>query len=286
MRYYFFREWRANLRARPLVTIVVVLLAATGVAGTTILRFELSRALTWWENRFEQPLFEIYLDAAVAEDSAVALSAQLSALDQVQQAEYISATQAQREAEEYLGAIVFSILPQNPLPASVRLVIAPEFRTPHHVQKLTDSLAETPGITEVVSADRQVAIYSAGKGIITSYSTVLLAAALGWTIFWLFTGVFLIVRLRSPRWKVYQHLGAQPGWFRWPSMAEGFALGVCSSVAALLFTRLAVKAGWLPGGLPGQSGSELLAVLLVPAVIGCLAGWLAYRVQRHRGAIF
>lgn len=290
MRYYLLREWKASLRARPLVTIMVVLLAAAGLAGITLLRTQLFRALAWWESRFEYPHVEVYFDAAVPEDSIFTLSDRLAALTQIQQTEYISATEAQREAEEYLGMIAFSVLPENPLPASVRAVMAPEFRTLDHIQRLADSLVNVPGVVEVVSANQQIAIYSRGKKIITEYSTIFLITSTVWTVFWLFIGVYLAVRVRSPEWKVWRYLGVRPGWFRWPPMAEGLTLGVLVSVTAWFFTWLVPRFAWVSGNLPDQSQPEHLVSFGAPAVFGCLAGclagWLAYRIQRRHGAIF
>jgi len=286
MRYYLLREWKANLRARPFIAIVVVLLAATGLTGITMLQAQLSQALAWWEERFEYPHVEVYFDASVQEDSIIALSNRLTALTQIQQTEYISATEAQREAEEYLGVIAFSVLPENPLPASVRAVLAPEFRTPDHVRRLADSLANIPGIVEVVSANQQIAISSRGKKIITEYSAVFLVTSIVWTFFWLFIGVYLVMRVPSPEWKVWRYLGARPGWFRWPPMAEGFTLGVLISAVAWFFTWLAPRFAWVSGNLHDQSQPELLILFVAPAAIGSLAGWLAYRVHLHRGAAF
>jgi cell division protein FtsX len=286
MRHYFFKEWKANLRARPLVTLVVVALGAAGLIGTVLLRAEIDRALTWWEDRFEGSFVEIYLDPSVTDDHAVTMSERLEADLRIGRATYISAAEAQREAETYLGMIAFSVLPENPLPASIHLEIAHEFRSPDEVGQLADSLSGIPEITEIVSPDRQIAIYAQGEGIIADYKNILTVGSLGWTAFSLFYGVFLIGRVRAPVWQIWRYLGARPGWFRWPLMVEGAVLGLCCSVAAGLYFRLAASAGWLAAELPHGPYSGSLPLLIAPVVIGAIAGWLAYRVHRRHGMVF
>lgn len=286
MRHYFFAEWKANLRARPLVTLVVVVLGAAGLIGTMLLRAELGHALAWWEDRFAGSFIEVYLDSSLTAETAANLSAQLESDYRIQRATHVSAADAQQEAEAYLGVIAFSVLPENPLPASVRLELDPGARTPEGVVQLTDSLAGISGITEIVSPDGQIAIYAQGGDSITGYGQMLTIASLGWTAFWLFCGVFLIGRIRAPTWQIWRYLGARPGWFRWPLMAEGAILGLCCSIAAGLGFQLAVSAAWLPVNSLGQPFSGFFLLLTVPAAIGAMAGWLAYRVHRRRGLTF
>lgn len=283
---YFFKEWKSSLRARPLTTLVVVILAAAGLAGSTAIRAQLSRALTWWEGRFDEPVLEAYLKAPVTDEAAIALADQLDALQQVERVEFVSADEAQREAEAYLGTVAFAILPENPLPASVRLTVAPEYRTPYHMRYLADSLINVPGIIEVISADEQVEIYSRGRQIIIDYSVALQIASLGWAVFWLFVGIFLVLRIRSPEWMVWRYLGARPGWFRWPPMAEGLTLGVLVTALAWVSAGLLTPVGQIDIAPVNWRRVELFFFFAAPAFAGCLAGWLAYRVQRRRARFY
>ncbi|MFC1475437.1 cell division protein FtsX, partial [Candidatus Zixiibacteriota bacterium] len=272
--------------ARPLVTLVVVALGAAGLIGTVLLRTELDRARTWWADRFEGSFIEVYLAPSVTDDEAMALGEQLETDFRLQRATYISAAAAQEEAETYLGALTFSVLAENPLPASIRLEIALESRSPEAVQQLTDSLAGIPGLTEIISPDRQITIYAQGASIIVDYTNMLIAGSLCWTAFSLFFGVFLIGRVRAPVWRIWRYLGARPGWFRWPLMAEGAILGFCCSVAGGLYLRLTVSGEWFATGLPLGLASGFLPWLAAPALIGALAGWLAYRVHRRHSMTF
>jgi len=285
---FFIKQSIGNMRARPIITLVVVLLCAAGLAGSGALRGELDRALDWWESRFTEPLFEVYLDHSLTEEQAQALGVRIAELEQVQRVDFISAAEAQREAEHYLGAIAFSILPENPLPASLRLAIAPDYRNPLNIRLLTDTVITIDGINEIISADQQIAIYARGRQVITDYSTALSIASVGWTVFWLFIGVFLMLRTRATEAKVWRYLGARPGWLRWPPMTEGFILGLCA--AGLGWVLSHVISQYIhptvdmdtPAGL--ATGSEFVALLIILPIVGSLAGWLAYRMLRKKGA--
>ncbi len=283
MRRFFFKEWRANLRARPLLTFLIVLVAGAGLASVSAIRAELTGAQQWWNDRFALPLMEIYLDNSFPGDSITAFTESLEALPQIQSVEFVSAAEAQADAEEYLGAIAFSVLPANPLPSSIRLTFAPEFRTPEEAQHLADSLVMRSGVTDIMAAHGQMAVYVRGRDVITGYANLLLTAALGWLIFWLFIGLHVIMRVRSPHWRIWTYLGARPGWFRWPPMAEGLVLGLLSSVCAWLIGRFLIEAEWASLTKLVVNHRELIAFWTIPAIIGAASGWLAYRVNRPRG---
>ena len=280
-RYFLFKEWIANLRARPLVTILAVFFAAGGLAGSAALHTGLKDASRWWENRFAEPHIEVFLQAQVTEDTAQTLAARLAILPQIEQARYVSKEDARREAEAYLGPLAFSVLPENPLVPSIRLVLKPGVRSQYETRRLVDSFIGLPGVSEVVSADEQLAVYVRGCRIIDQYRTALVATSILWTISWLFCGVFLILRVRADHTKVWQYLGMPPGRLRWPSIAEGLTLGACSAVLGLLLIRLAVQPTWV-GVSAGLGSTEYSAVLGIPPVAGALAGWLAFRVHRRK----
>jgi len=160
---FLIKQAFGNMRARPLITLVVVVMCAAGLAGSGALRGELGRALDWWESRFTEPLFEVYLDNSLTEEQAQALRARIAALEQIQRIDFITAAEAKQEAERYLGAIAFSILPENPLPASFRVTIVPDYRNPYHIRRLTDSLITIGGVTDIISADKSPFMPGGGK---------------------------------------------------------------------------------------------------------------------------
>jgi len=278
MRHYFLKEWKANLRARPLVTLVIVVLGAAGLVISTVMQTEFGLASSWWEDRFAGPFAEIYFDASVDEDEGLRLCGQLRADKRILNAAYISTEDAQAEAESYLGALAFSVLPENPLPSSARLEITPEFRSGTAVQRLVDSLAMVPGIAEIVTADQQLALYAQGRETIARYSQLAAVAAPVWTGLWLFCGVYLVARVRAPEARIWHYLGVRPGWFRWPLMFEGALLGLASSIAAGFVL--------ISSGNTESSMADSAFTFVIPVAVGIIAGWLAYRVQRHKAFSF
>lgn len=280
MRYYLFSEWNANLRARPFVTVTVLVLAAAGLAGSAALQAGLSGACRWWEQRFTEPQVEVYLKPETSESSVLALTAQLQALPQVQAVTYVTAEQARQEAEAYLGALAFSVLPQNPLPASIRLVTKPEYRTSDDARRLSDALIGFPGVAEIVMADELLALYADGRRILGQYARLLSLTTILWTTGWLFCGIFLVLRVRSAQGKTWQYLGVSPAWLRWPPIAEGLTLGVCCAILGQLALLYVVRT-LLPQAGPTLRNTEIVLYIAAPPVAGCLAGWLAYRIQRR-----
>ena len=283
-RYLLFKEWKANLRARPVLTVLVILVASGGIAGAAVLHLGLEQGLRWWENRFREPQFEVFLERTVEEDRAASLAGQLGFLRQIQTARYISPEQARREAEEYLGPLAFSVLPENPLPPSIRVTLKPAFRTSDDTRRLVDSLMTVPGVTEVVSAGEQLTLYAAGRRVLTGYRRALMATSLLWMVGWLFLGTFMVLRVRSNHARIWQYLGASPGWLRWPPIAEGFTLGCCTAfIGGFLACPAAAS---LLGQMEKAPGvGEFAGVLVVPPLAGALAGWLAYRVHRRRAGL-
>jgi cell division protein FtsX len=286
MRYYFFQEWKANLRARPLITLLVVFLTAGGLLATVLLGGELKRARTWWADRFADSFIEVYLDPSVTDEEATALRDALAVDSRLRQVTYVSTTAARQEAEAYLGTLAFSVLPENPLPASLRLELALQARSPASVRQLTDSLAGIAGISEIVSPDRQLAAYARGAEIIADYTKIVIAGSLCWTVIWLFLGVFLVGRARVPSWRIWHYLGARSGWFRWPLIIEGAMVGLSCTLVAGLCIHVMLPGRW--SGLdsfPGTSAG-IFPWLALPVLLGALAGWLAYRIHRRHSMTF
>jgi len=261
-------------------------MGAVGLVGTAWLQTEFGRALEWWGTHFEGPFVEVYLSDSITDDAALILCDQLETDDRIQRAAYISSAMAQAEAEIYLGAIAFTVLPDNPLPASIRLEVTPEHKSGGAVRQLTDSLAAISGVTEIVSAEQQLALYDQGKESITNYQRLLTFIALAWTGFWLFCGVYLIGRVRTPQWQIWRYLGARPGWFRWPLVFEGAILGLGCSIIAGGFLYLAHSTEQLVFVFPIGADTATLLFITAPALIGALGGWLAYRIHRHHGVSF
>jgi len=283
MRRFFFQEVRAGLRNRPFFTLLIILASGVGLGAVTALQAELSGATKWWEDRFAQPLFEIYLSEEATEDDGLLLRDQLASQPSISQVAYISPAEAQAEVEAYLGSIAFSVLPENPLPASIRMVIAPAHQTSDYANHLSDSLITIPGVSEILAAQEQIQVFEHGRNVIQRATDFLFIGTQIWVGFWLFIGMFMILRRSGSQMNFWHYLGTPPGWFRWPALAAGCVLGVSTVFVGWIATQFFVAAEWARISAFQISMMNIMIQFVGPIVMGILAGWLAYRVTRHGG---
>ncbi len=277
---YLLREMLAAFRARPLVTVLLVLMIAAGLVGTELLLSRIAAGENWWAERFADSYLEVYLAPETTEDEGYALRDALRRDSRISEAIYVTAEDARREAEQYLGSIVFTRLSENPLPPSIRLYPQRDARKAVPIELLADSLALLPAVTEMTYPREHIELYDRGQTLLTDYRLMVTIAALGWIGLVMFVGMLLLRRAHTVRYDIWWYLGVGPGVFRRFALVEGFLLAVIG-VGLAMMVILNLGETDIPSlialiGVP--NGWVLLP--LAAGIVGGIAGWLGQRVRR------
>jgi cell division transport system permease protein len=148
-------------------------------------------------------------------------------------------------------------LPENPLPPSLEVTVAPERRTPELLEALAQQIRAMAGVTGVdygrEAVERLTAIARALRfGGLVAFAVVLFA-----TIIIVSATLQLAIYARREEIEIQKLVGATDRFVKAPFLIEGLLQGVLGAVVA-------VAGLWTFGGLVGPTLTSLFSFLLGP----------------------
>ncbi len=208
---------------------------------------------------------------------------------------YVSPEEALEEASRLLGlGESLEGLPENPLPGSFEITLAPDRRQPARMAALAETMEGWPGVTQVQYDRRWVERFQAAVGVLRQVGVVVGALVGAVVVLVIANTIRLAVAGRRREIEVIKMIGGTDAFVRLPFLYMGLIQGL---LAALVATGL-VAAGvtFLSSGvaeLAAQYGAgfglrdpgfDYLGVMLA---IGGGLGWLGSRlvVGRHLRAV-
>jgi cell division transport system permease protein len=279
----FWRNAAMSLAATATMTLMLLLLA-----GFWIIQAGVLASLSYVE---EKVGVVADLDDGAASGEVTALRAELAALPEVREVDYISKEEAlrrYREQREAQGQEDFTpYLPENPLPASLEV----KLRSPEDYRVVADFLTVAPIVDSVKNiqdtTDRLIQITT----FMRTFGVVLLAVIGAIVLFIIINTIRLAVLNRAEEIEVMRLVGASDAFIRWPFVFEGALVGLLG--AALTLGVLVGTAEPLQGFmvrffeiLPINVGSisRDVTLLIVGAgtALGVLGAWVSVRTYLIR----
>ncbi|HVG57430.1 MAG TPA: permease-like cell division protein FtsX [Hyalangium sp.] len=278
---YFWRSAAGGLRHSPFVhfiavTTIAIALFTAGLARTA------GRALDGLLASLGGEVeVTVYLAPELAPEQVEALRTKLQVASGGQ-AVLVNSDEALKRLAQELGDLgdALSQLPENPLPPSLELSVAPERRTPELLEALSTQIRVLPGVTGVdygrEAVERLTAIARAlSFGGLVAFAVVLFA-----TIIIVSATLQLAIYARREEIEIQKLVGATDRFVKAPFLMEGLFQGLLGAAVAL--------AGlWTFGRLVGPTLTSLFSFLLGPTasepllrpglalelvVAGCLLG--------------
>lgn len=225
---------------------------------------------------------EVFLKDGIGEEIITRLTTRLQNFAEIDSLSFISKEEALRRfrQETNFDKDIVEILGENPLPASFRIRIKPEYHQRLLVQNLQEKIEDLPGVDEVVYRYdllqltakylRILILISLGLGGILFLASMLLIS----------NTVRLSILNKRESIEIMSLVGATPGFIRRPFVFEGAlqgALGAFISIgglvlAAKLFTIL------VPGYVI-RFGASYLGLVVWGIFLGSIGSILA--IHRH-----
>ncbi|MEM0673277.1 MULTISPECIES: permease-like cell division protein FtsX [Dickeya] len=285
-RYAWANTLRDMLR-QPLATLLTIMVIAISLTLPSICYLvwkNVSQAASQW---YPTPQLTVYLDKSLDDNAAEAVIGKIKAEDGVDKVNYLSRNEAMGEFRNWSGfGGALDMLEENPLPAVA--IVSPKlgFQSNQTLTTLRDRIAATQGVDEVRMDDSWFSRLVALTGLVGQ-----VAATIG---ILMVVAVFLVignsVRLsifsRRETINVMKLIGATDGFILRPFLHGGALLGFCGAVLSLILSQALV---WKLSGAAAQVAAvfgttfmvrglgwdEALLLILVAAMIGWLAAWLA-----------
>jgi len=287
-------QWRYALRGtlsdmwrQPLATLLTVMVIAISLTLPSVCYMvwkNVSQAATQW---YPAPQLTVYLDKALDDTAAENVTAQLKQLDGVDNVNYLTREEALNEFRNWSGfGGSMDMLEQNPLPAVAIITPKLNFQNSDTMANLRDRVSKVQGVDEVRMDDSWFARLAALTGLVGQIASMIGLLMVVAVFLVIGNSVRLSIFAQRDTINVQKLIGATDGFILRPFLYGGALLGLGGAVLSLLLSEVLVlrlqsvvaQVATVFGTtfvLEGFSWDEGLLLLLIAAIIGWIAAWLA-----------
>ncbi|EIB97421.1 MULTISPECIES: permease-like cell division protein FtsX [Pantoea] len=287
-------QWRYALRGtlsdmwrQPLATLLTVMVIAISLTLPSVCYMvwkNVSQAATQW---YPAPQLTVYLSKTLDDSAAENVVAQLKQVEGVDNVNYLTREEALNEFRNWSGfGGAMDMLEQNPLPAVAIITPKLNFQNSDTMQSLRDRVTKVQGVDEVRMDDSWFARLAALTGLVGQIASMIGVLMIVAVFLVIGNSVRLSIFARRDTINVQKLIGATDGFILRPFLYGGALLGFSGAVLSLLLSEVLVlrlqsvvaSVATVFGttfSLEGFSWDEALLLLLIAAIIGWVAAWLA-----------
>lgn len=274
--------WRQPLAT--LLTVMVIAISLTLPSVCYMVWKNVSQAADQW---YPAPQLTVYLSKTLDDSAAENVIALLKKEDGVDKVNYLSREEAMGEFRNWSGfGGALDMLEQNPLPAVAIITPKLNFQSSNTMQSLRDRVAAVDGVDEVRMDDSWFARLAALTGLVGQVAAMIGILMIVAVFLVIGNSVRLSIFARRDTINVQKLIGATDGFILRPFLYGGALLGFAGALLSLILSEVLVlrlesvvtQVASVFGttfALSGLSWDESLLLLLIAAMIGWIAAWLA-----------
>ncbi|KID01482.1 cell division protein FtsX [Hafnia alvei] len=287
-------QWRyawvntlADMMRQPLATLLTVMVIAISLTLPSVCYLvykNVSEAASQW---YPTPQLTVYLDKALDDDAAEQVMTVLKGEEGVDKVNYLSREEALGEFRNWSGfGGALDMLEENPLPAVAIITPKMNFESNDTLNTLRDRVAAVKGVDEVRMDDSWFARLAALTGLVGQVAAMIGILMIVAVFLVIGNSVRLSIFSRRDTINVMKLIGATDGFILRPFLNGGALLGFSGAILSLILSQAMV---WQLGSavakvasvfgttfvLHGLGWDESLLLVLVSAMIGWIAAWLA-----------
>lgn len=225
---------------------------------------------------------EVFLLDDITDAQRNQLNQRISALTGVENVRYISKEDAAEIFKDEFGEDIFSVLDFNPLPASFRITLRPEYVHTDSIAAITQYMDGLDGVESIqysqslldMLTDRiqTVIAVSVGLGFLLGISAIFLVS----------NTIRLTIYAKRKLIETMKLVGATRAFIRKPFLLEGFVQGLCGGALAgiVIYVAMHVIRNNFPHHIFIHGEYELYfygAVLLTGSILGLLGSAVSIR---------
>ncbi len=287
-------QWRYAMRGslsdmwrQPLATLLTVMVIAISLTLPSVCYLvwkNVSQAAEQW---YPAPQLTVYLSKTLDDDAAEQVVAQLKQQDGVDKVNYLSREEALGEFRNWSGfGGAMDMLEQNPLPAVAIITPKLNFQSSDTMNNLRDRMTKVQGVDEVKMDDSWFSRLAALSGLVGQVAAMIGALMIVAVFLVIGNSVRLSIFARRDTINVQKLIGATDGFILRPFLYGGALLGFSGALLSLILSQILVlrlesvvtQVASVFGTafvLHGLAWDESLLLLLIAAMIGWVAAWLA-----------
>lgn len=280
---YIFREGFSGFRRAKLSTFAAIATICVSLLLLGTFSILVVNANNVVESLREKVEMEAFLGDYLSPVETSIVKDSITSLPGVREARYVSKDSAAKIFKEEFGEDIHRVLDFNPLPASIKIFLKPEFRTAKGAESVYEMVKKIKGVDDVIYRKTLLEM-------LDRRATTLLWLVFGIGLFITISSVFLVantIRLAIyAKRKIIQTMkliGATKSFVRGPFILEGLVQGVVGGVlaAGILFLVFEYLARWISVELTDFVHVKPVYYGIVVAV-GCVLGFLGSAISIRR----
>lgn len=235
----------------------------------------------------EEVRLTAYLATDLPEQEQRALAEALAERADVESAEWVSRELALERFKGRVGGELLEGLDENPLPASVEILLAPAHRSQEGLERVASEVARLAGVDEVSRGHAWVESYARAVSFLRAAGLVLGGVLVLAALLIVANTIRLAVYARRDELEILRLVGATRTFTAAPFLLEGLVQGIVGGLAALAVLYLAylVLASRLQEGLTFVLGSAPASFLSGEASLLLIAGGAALGLLGSAAAV-
>lgn len=287
-------QWRyawvntlADMMRQPLATLLTVMVIAISLTLPSVCYLVYKNVSEAASQLYPTPQLTVYLDKALDDDAAEQVMTVLKGEEGVDKVNYLSREEALGEFRNWSGfGGALDMLEENPLPAVAIITPKMNFESSDTLNTLRDRVAAVKGVDEVRMDDSWFARLAALTGLVGQVAAMIGILMIVAVFLVIGNSVRLSIFSRRDTINVMKLIGATDGFILRPFLNGGALLGFSGAILSLILSQAMV---WQLGSavakvasvfgttfvLHGLGWDECLLLVLVSAMIGWIAAWLA-----------
>ena len=276
---YLFKESFSGLRRATLssivaITVITVALSLFGLF--LIITFNVSRLVEDLRSRVE---LEAFLDKSLDTPASRKIERSIAATEGVESVMFISKAEAARILKSVMGANdIFDLVDTNPLPASFKIRLKPEFRNLDGVIAIAKSVESIDGVEEVSYKKELLEALDQQANNLGRINLGLIVVTAVAAIFLVSNTIKLSIYSKRDLIKTMKLVGAKNSFIAGPFLLEGIiqgGLGSAFAVGILYFTVRAVRR-YLIGSL-AMTWETSAIIVGFGILLGLIGSWISVR---------
>ncbi|UCF64936.1 MAG: ABC transporter permease [bacterium] len=224
--FFFLKEGVIGLRRARLsatISIISLTLALTLIGIFMLTGLNMKDVIYRFYRQIE---IEVFLEPNLSNQDRNRLKQEIQRFPQIGEIDYISREDALKEFQEIFGEDLQSIISENPLPASYRIVISSDYSNPATVDQLARDISTLEGVQEVIYQKEIIRFLHKylrlGIAVTFIFAMILLIII---TIL-IFNTIRLTIYARRNIIQIMKLVGATNYFVKGPFIAEGFLQGI------------------------------------------------------------
>jgi cell division transport system permease protein len=221
---------------------------------------------------------QVFISNTYSEKDISALRAKIASMDQVAVIAYISKEEASKEFRQEFGADIFSLLEENPLPASFVITLKEKFVGQDVIRQFIKRLEAENGVDEVLYQRGPIDTLLRFSRISKTVSLTVFSLVLLGSLFMVSNTLRLIIIARKSIIDTMKLVGATSCFIRRPFFIEGMLQGVMGGFAAAVILWFSLKIiNWQWPGIISAPNELFAAVILAGFLFGLFGSLFAVR---------